>query len=222
MLQGVAHAGRRHRRVDAQARAQRHRRDERAVGAQAARRSARAELLDKFRATTRRAPRGVVRRLASRVERDHRDAGGPGHATGGSCGCGSSTAGCTNTTSETRSACRRRRARGPGRRGWRSMRWRPAWASSSASSAARRTDRGCAIELTGPLARTINVAIEGRGQGGRRLRRRGSRRRRSRSTGCCSPGWRAAGPPVPTHDAVSYGGDEAVGRRVVEHLNYVI
>jgi len=23
-------------------------------------------------------------------------------------------------------------------------------------------------------------------------------------------------------DAISYGGDEAVGRRVVEHLNYVI
>ena len=80
-----------------------------------------------------------------------------------------------------------------------------------------------AIELTGPLQRTINVAVEGRGQGGRRLRWRRSRRRRSRSTVCCSPGWPAAGTTTARHpDAVAYGGDEAVGRRVVEHLNYVI
>ena len=51
----------------------------------------------------------------------------------------------------------------------------------------------------------------------------GSRRRRSRWTVCCSPGWPAAarrqrGIPTP----IDYGGDEAVGRRVVEHLNYVI
>ena len=27
---------------------------------------------------------------------------------------------------------------------------------------------------------------------------------------------------VPTTDAIAYGGDEAVGQRIVEHLNYVI
>ena len=79
------------------------------------------------------------------------------------------------------------------------------------------------IELTGPLGRTINVAVEGRGKLRRRLRRRGpdgddpARRR------CCSPGWRAGArrwPSMPTRSR--YGGDEAVGRRVVEHLNYVI
>jgi uncharacterized protein (TIGR03083 family) len=79
-----------------------------------------------------------------------------------------------------------------------------------------------AIELTGPLARTINVAVEGRGQ--------------------VVDGFGDAGPTatialdgllftrlaggrtrLDEHaDAISYGGDEAVGRRVVEHLNYVI
>ena len=79
-----------------------------------------------------------------------------------------------------------------------------------------------AIDLTGPLSRTINVAIEGRGQvvddfGGREptatialdgllfTRLAGGRTAPNRHA-----------------DAISYGGDEAVGRRVVEHLNYVI
>jgi uncharacterized protein (TIGR03083 family) len=77
-----------------------------------------------------------------------------------------------------------------------------------------------AIELTGPLARTINVAVAGRGQvvedfGGQEptatitldgllfTRLAGGRR-------------------TVDHGAIRYGGDEAVGRRVVEHLNYVI
>ena len=33
---------------------------------------------------------------------------------------------------------------------------------------------------------------------------------------------RQAVPLAPHADAVTYGGDEEVGRRVVEHLNYVI
>jgi len=77
-----------------------------------------------------------------------------------------------------------------------------------------------AIELTGPLARTIYVAIEGRGK--------------------LVDGFGDAGPTATIaldgllfarlaggrsaaeHDAITYGGDEAVGRRIVEHLNYVI
>jgi uncharacterized protein (TIGR03083 family) len=79
-----------------------------------------------------------------------------------------------------------------------------------------------AIELTGPLGRTINVAVEGRGQvvddfGGRE------------PTATISldgllftrlAGGRTAVAQHP--DAVRYGGDEQVGKRVVEHLNYVI
>lgn len=79
-----------------------------------------------------------------------------------------------------------------------------------------------AIELTGPLQRTINVAIEGRGQivddfGG------------DEPTATITIDGllftRLAGgrtPLAPHADAVTYGGDESVGRRVVEHLNYVI
>ena len=79
------------------------------------------------------------------------------------------------------------------------------------------------LELTGPLQRTINVAVEGRGKvvddfGGAR-----ARRRRSRSTGCCSPGWPAAGPPwAGTRTRFPTAETTAVGKRIVEHLNYVI
>jgi uncharacterized protein (TIGR03083 family) len=79
-----------------------------------------------------------------------------------------------------------------------------------------------AIELTGPLARTINVAIEGRGQvvddfGGD-----------GPTATITMDGLlftRLAGgrtPLAPHADAVAYGGDQEVGRRVVAHLNYVI
>jgi uncharacterized protein (TIGR03083 family) len=79
-----------------------------------------------------------------------------------------------------------------------------------------------AIELTGPLQRTINVAIVGRGKivddfGG------------DEPTATITMDGllftRLAGgrtPLAPHADAVSYGGDEEVGRRIVEHLNYVI
>jgi uncharacterized protein (TIGR03083 family) len=78
------------------------------------------------------------------------------------------------------------------------------------------------IELTGPLSRAIHVAVEGRGQvvddfGGREptativldgllfTRLAGGR---------TTPNQHA--------DAIAYRGDEAVGKRIVEHLNYVI
>ena len=78
------------------------------------------------------------------------------------------------------------------------------------------------LELTGPLQRTINVAVEGRGKvvddfGGADptatitldgllfTRLAGGRTTLGRHS-----------------DAVSYGGDEGVGKRIVEHLNYVI
>jgi uncharacterized protein (TIGR03083 family) len=79
-----------------------------------------------------------------------------------------------------------------------------------------------AIELTGPLARTINVAVQGRGQvvqdfGGQEptatIALDGllfTRLAGGRTTITQHP------------DAVRYGGDENVGTRIVEHLNYVI
>ena len=79
-----------------------------------------------------------------------------------------------------------------------------------------------AIQLTGPLARTINVAVAGRGQvvedfGGQEptatieldgllfTRLAGGRTTAARHAA-----------------AIEYGGDRAVGERVVDHLNYVI
>ncbi|MGV0775602.1 maleylpyruvate isomerase family mycothiol-dependent enzyme [Mycolicibacterium elephantis] len=76
------------------------------------------------------------------------------------------------------------------------------------------------IELTGPLGRTINVAVAGRAQvvddfGG------GAPTSTIRLDGLLFT--RLAGGRTPLdHGAVAYGGDEAVGRRIVEHLNYVI
>jgi uncharacterized protein (TIGR03083 family) len=79
-----------------------------------------------------------------------------------------------------------------------------------------------AIELTGPLQRTINVAIEGRGGvvedfGGQEPTATISldgvfftRLAGGRTTVAQHP------------DAIRYGGDETVGQRIVEHLNYVI
>jgi uncharacterized protein (TIGR03083 family) len=79
-----------------------------------------------------------------------------------------------------------------------------------------------AIELTGPLARTINIAVEGRGQVVDDFGRQQptatialdgllfTRLAGGRTTVIQHP------------DAVTYGGDEEVGKRVVQHLNYVI
>ena len=79
-----------------------------------------------------------------------------------------------------------------------------------------------AIELTGPLQRTINVSIEGRG---RLVGDFGDAGPTSTITLDGLLFTRLAGGRTTTAqhpDAVVYGGDEAVGRRVVEHLNYVI
>lgn len=76
------------------------------------------------------------------------------------------------------------------------------------------------LELTGPLARTINVAVEGRA---RVVDDFGGADPTATITLDGLLFTRLAGGRAPVdHDAVSYGGDEAVGRRVVEHLNYVI
>ena len=75
------------------------------------------------------------------------------------------------------------------------------------------------LELTGPLARTINVAVDGRakvvdefdGEPTATITLDGLLFTRL-----------AGGRKAVDHDAITYGGDEAVGKRVVEHLNYVI
>jgi uncharacterized protein (TIGR03083 family) len=77
-----------------------------------------------------------------------------------------------------------------------------------------------ALVLTGPLGRTINVAVQGRAQvvddfGGQEptatITLDGLLFTRL-----------AGGRTAVDHGAVTYGGDEAVGRRIVERLNYVI
>lgn len=78
-----------------------------------------------------------------------------------------------------------------------------------------------AIELTGPLRRTINVAMEGKG----RVVDEFDEPPTATITMDGLLFTRLAGgrtPLAPHADAVTYGGDEQVGRRVVEHLNYVI
>jgi hypothetical protein len=77
-----------------------------------------------------------------------------------------------------------------------------------------------AIVLTGPLGRAINVAVQGKGQlvddfGGQEptatITLDGLLFARL-----------AGGRTTVDHSAIAYGGDEAVGRRIVERLNYVI
>jgi uncharacterized protein (TIGR03083 family) len=78
------------------------------------------------------------------------------------------------------------------------------------------------IELTGPLRRTINVAVEGRG------RVVGDFDRSQPTSTIELDGLlftRLAGgrTTVAQHpEVIRYSGDEAFGRRIVEHLNYVI
>jgi uncharacterized protein (TIGR03083 family) len=78
------------------------------------------------------------------------------------------------------------------------------------------------IELTGPLGRTINVAIEGRGKV---VDEFGDEEPTATIRLDALLFTRLAGgrTPLAQHaGAISYGGDEVVGRRIVEHLNYVI
>lgn len=78
------------------------------------------------------------------------------------------------------------------------------------------------IELTGPLAREINVAVDGRG---RVVPDFGGEEPTTTITLDAVLFTRVAGgrtaPAAPGTD-IGYGGDEAVGRRIVERLNYVI
>ena len=78
------------------------------------------------------------------------------------------------------------------------------------------------LELTGPLGRTINVAVEGRAKV---VDDFGDDDPTStiRLDGLLFTRLAGGRTPLAQHaDAIAYGGDEAVGRRVVEHLNYVI
>lgn len=75
------------------------------------------------------------------------------------------------------------------------------------------------LELTGPMARTINVAVDGRAQVVDEFDG-------EPTTTVAMDGLlftRLAGGRVGVdHDAITYSGDEEVGRRIVERLNYVI
>lgn len=78
------------------------------------------------------------------------------------------------------------------------------------------------LELTGPLGRTINVAVDGRAKV---VADFGDDEPTSTIQLDGLLFTRLAGGRVPLAehaDAIEYGGDQAVGRRVVEHLNYVI
>ena len=78
------------------------------------------------------------------------------------------------------------------------------------------------IELTGPLQRTMNVAVEGRG---RVVEDFGDAEPTAtiRLDGLLFTRLAGGRTTLAQHpDAVSYGGDQAVGQRIVEHLNYVI
>ncbi|WP_041301241.1 maleylpyruvate isomerase family mycothiol-dependent enzyme [Mycolicibacterium rhodesiae] len=78
------------------------------------------------------------------------------------------------------------------------------------------------LELTGPLGRMINVAVEGKAK---LVDDFGDDDPTSTIELDALLFSRLAGGRVPlaaNADEISYGGDEAVGRRVVEHLNYVI
>jgi uncharacterized protein (TIGR03083 family) len=78
------------------------------------------------------------------------------------------------------------------------------------------------IELTGPLGRTMNVAVEGKA---RVVDDFGDDDPTStiRLDGLLFSRLAGGRVPLARHaDAITYGGDETVGRRVVERLNYVI
>ncbi|OBK74349.1 maleylpyruvate isomerase family mycothiol-dependent enzyme [Mycobacterium sp. 1274761.0] len=76
------------------------------------------------------------------------------------------------------------------------------------------------IALTGPLARTINVAVDGRAKV---VDDFGDAQPTTTITVDGLLFTRLAGGRVPVdHSAIAYDGDEAVGKRIVERLNYVI
>lgn len=79
-----------------------------------------------------------------------------------------------------------------------------------------------AIELTGPLARTINVSVAGRGQVVEDFG--GETPTATIALDTLLFTRLAGGRTLPAQHAgaISYRGDEAVGQRIVEHLNYLI
>ena len=77
------------------------------------------------------------------------------------------------------------------------------------------------IELTGPLRRTINVAVGGRGRVVDDFDAEPTAT--IEVDGLLFTRLAGGRTPLAQHSgAIRYGGDESVGRRVVEHLNYVI
>ena len=75
------------------------------------------------------------------------------------------------------------------------------------------------LELTGPLSRTINVSVDERAKVVDDFE--------EETTATISLDGLlftrlAGGRTNVDHDAITYGGDEAVGKRIVEHLNFVI
>ena len=78
-----------------------------------------------------------------------------------------------------------------------------------------------AIELTGPLARTIRVVVDGRARLVDDFGGTGADGRRFGRTACCSPGW-PAGEPTTAAAASSSAVTKRSRARIVEHLNYTI
>jgi uncharacterized protein (TIGR03083 family) len=76
------------------------------------------------------------------------------------------------------------------------------------------------LELTGPLARTINVAVDGKARVVDDFD--GAEPTTTITLDGLLFARLAGGRQKVDHDAIAYGGDEQVGRRIVEHLNYVI
>ena len=181
------------------------------------------ELLDEVPRDDRRAAQGLDGHVRRRLERDHRDAGRSGHLWTVHARAGLRLLDAPARHPRcTRSTRRRHRPGGSvvpagARRdgGQHGIRRRQARRRARRVAGGHRTDGTAAADHQRATCRA--AAGWSRTSAGR------SRRRRSPSTACCSPGWRADGPRPPgIRRAVSYGGDEAVGRRVVEHLNYVI
>lgn len=77
------------------------------------------------------------------------------------------------------------------------------------------------LQLTGPLARTINVAVAG-GRAKVVDDFDGAEPTATISLDGLLFSRLAGGRTAFDHGAITYGGDESVGRRIVEHLNYVI
>ena len=178
------------------ARAQRHRRDERVLGAASFRASPAPRCCEPFRAVTDKRREVLAAHVRRGVERRGGRRRRAWTATAGSCGSGRSTAGCTSRTSARRWSGRRPTTNSAGRP--RGCLDEIAATMGFVVGKLGKAPEGSRVqfELTGPLARSIRVGVDGRAQvvddfGGR------SRRRRSGWTRCSSPGWPAGGRCAP-------------------------